>query len=242
MTQSIIARAVCGAVLATIIACGDSPTINAPTTPPAASPIANFTLTPKLSGGESTLRRSITLPDGRHFTVEGVRGADGLPRDLQISSEGVVIAQFRNEWRTQGNRAILDRQQFVRFADGVQVAAFDTRANGGVETVAGGAIALPAPSVIAPDSVVGFRQKRTTFSYLGDYASYGPCDSQARAVDAALDTWIYSSLGMAVGTATANPLMAYAAWAYQLKCWRDVLRAEAALDQCVESAGKPPVW
>lgn len=246
MTKSLIARAACGAVLAIAIACGDSPTSASSASERAVAPTANtlagFSLTPNFFAGERALHRSIVLPDGRQFTVDGVRGADGLPRDLQISQEGVIVARLRNEWRVTGTKAVLQRQQMVRYSNGEVVGAFDTNANGGVESIAGHPITMPTASAIDASGVSGVARKTTTFSDFDDYWGGGPCDAQARAVEAALDNWLYSNLGMVVGTATGNAIAAYSAWAYQLKCWRDVVRAEAALDQCVADAGKAPEW
>lgn len=245
MSKFTIARAVCGAVLATVIACGDSPTANAPTPKTASSAavatLAGFSLSPNLMGGERTMHRNIVLPDGRRITIDGVRGADGLPRDLQISQEGVVVARVRNEWRTIGNAIVLDRQQLVRYDLGVVASAFDTRGNGGVEQAAGAPISVLAPPTADENGVV---RKVKFAGYFADYASggFGPCDAQAAAVAAAMDDWLLSVLAAGAATVTGQPVMAWSAYAYQLKKWRDVMRAEAALDECVANAGRPPEY
>jgi len=192
---------------------------------------------PSSGAGLSTTRREVVTPDGQHFLVESVRDANGLPREVRVTRDGVQVAVLSNEWLAMAGGFTLTQQRFVRFAAGGASETFDSRAHGGVSSLIVDPISIDKP--------IGLTIHRTrTPSALDDAGWYygGPCDAQERAVESALEDWLVSVVGMGAVTASGNIWAAMSAWAYQLKKYRDVTRAEAALDQCVADAGKPPEW
>lgn len=196
---------------------------------------------------DGTLLKIETLAasDGRSYVVESTLDANGLPRALRVLQGGQPIARITNEWQEQAHGFALQRQHVVHIAHDGTTREFDSQSLGGVARIAGGEIAIPKRT--APVAVQGgMSALRGGFlSYNGSddftsWASGGPCDAQARAVDAALDGWLVSIVALGGAYLSGNPLATLSAWAYEVKAWRDFTRAEQALDQCVADAGKKP--
>ncbi len=195
---------------------------------------------PTLLPGEKVRRRAVRLGDGSQYVLESVVDADGLPRDVRITQNGRLVARLRNEWRRTFDSFELDRQQLVRYADGSVPARFDSRQMGAVGALAGGRISFTRQVLLgvpakSGDVRLAGRMRALEGEYFGDG---GPCDGQARAVEDAIDNWLFSIITATGATLTGSPVAAWTAYAYQLRMYRALTRAEAALDQCVADAGK----
>lgn len=215
--------------LASAMACGDAPSAPSKTAPSAAQSAS------ALTGATRVVRRDVRAANGVLYTVESVVRADGMPAEVRVYKDGAPFATLTNEWQRAGSGFVLQQQKMVRFDAAGAAATFDTHAAGGVASM----MAMP-PSVDGVDSV-GYRRassQRAAYSELDWYG--GPCDAQARAVQSAIEDWVLSVAAMGGAAFTGNAYMAWSAYAYQLKKYRDVVRAESALDQCVADAGKPP--
>ena len=230
-------RAVFGAItLTALAACADAPAGPTSLKPASDAVLPKATsVFPDAAVGLNIVRRDVLAPDGVRYTIETAKGEGGLPSEVRVLRGGEPVALLTNEWQRTSAGFVLQRQQMVRYVAGGASKTFDTRAMGGAASMIGSPVA-----VNRPDSL-GFRQTAVVRTLYGTYDLYGgPCDMQARAVESALEDWLLSVLGIGGATATGNPWAAASAYAYQLKKYRDVMRAEAALDQCVADAGKPP--
>ncbi len=260
------ARAAIGTALLTLLgACSDAPSspvsaipiptdIVQPTSRVADMPFTDANM-PMLPSGARLQRRLSRAPDGtlgrvetlvdsrgHRYVIESSLNNDGLPSEMKVSRDGQPIAQFVNEWATSYTGFTLERQRLVRFSGGQAAETFDTQQRGGVRTLVDGTITvtrLPAEGSAA--AVPDFRRAGPLRSLEESLPrSAGPCDAQARAAQSAIEDWLLSVVAVAGATATANPFAAWSAYAYQLKKYGDVSRAEATLDDCVASAGKRP--
>ena len=245
-------RAVLGAAtLALAGACADLPSspMRFPSNPAFPNPPASRSgdvLAPDASlpialAGEAMKRRDVKSKDGERYTIESVVDAAGLPRELRVLKNGRPVARVTNVWTKTSAGVTLERQRLVRFVSGEATARFDSRDRGGVSALAQGPVLLTRATATtgfpAPQGAVALVRLR---SVEGEYAPpCEACEAQARAVEAAIDDWILSALAMGGATMSGNPFVAWSAYAYQLKKYRDLLRLEWALDECVENAGKP---
>jgi hypothetical protein len=190
-------------------------------------------------GTESIRRRTVRLKDGTAYVIESITDAGGLPHRITVSRGGQAVARLDNEWRRTARGYVLERQRLARFDAGRATLAADSREFGGMS-------ALVEEPVIHAWRVGTTRATATGLSLAGRMRSLdegavgnaGPCDEQARVVEAAIDDWLLSVLATAGGVVSVNPVVTWTAYAYQLKKYRDMTRAEEALDQCVDSAGR----
>ncbi len=192
------------------------------------------------TGSEMVTRREVRARDGQLYVIESIRDASGLPREIRVSRNGLSVARLSNAWRRTTAGYVLEDQRMTRYTAGRASALVDSRSSGGVYALAGGSILVGAPNARASRSVSdGIRSARRLRSLEVDGSTDGGgCDAEARAVEAAIDDWLYAVLVAAGGVVTANPVVTWSAYAYQLKKYRDLTRTEAALDQCVANAGK----
>lgn len=245
-------RAVIGvAFLALTGACADLP--SSPTrfpsnptfpNPPASrsgEEMAHDASLPVALAGETVKRRDVRSKDGARYTIESLVDGSGLPRELRVLRNGRPVARLTNQWSRTAAGMTLERQRLVRFVSGGAPVSFDSRDRGGVSALAQGPFLLTRSAVTtvpsAPQGAVGFVRLK---SVEGEYVPVcEACEAQARAVEAALDEWLLSVLAMGGATMSGNVFLAWSAYAYQLKKYRDLMRLEGALDDCVEDAGKP---
>jgi len=249
-----IARAVFGAALITLVgACSDAPSsplprmpepprLNQPGLKPADVPIVAMA-TVELLPGERLSRRVLRRADGHEYRVEMAKTTDGLVREMAVVRDGQPVIHVVNDWQRSAGTARLLRQRLTHREGSAAPVLFDTKARGGVEAFLGYPVDVPISLRARPTTssvaVTRWSGKLRKIEDTGDSMS-GPCDAAARAVDSALEDWLLSVAAMAGATATGNLFGAVMAYGYQLKKWGDVGRAEAALDTCVENAGKKP--
>lgn len=193
---------------------------------------------PPIQPGQSIERRQVLHPNGTRFLIETVLNVDGLPAEIRVSRNDQTIARFSNHWERALMGFELSRQQMVRYLPSRQPINIDSRQVGTISTLATGAVqrAGIAPGAFTANESGLLFLARTRTSVDGE--ADGPCDEQARNVEAALDDWLLSVLAVAGSLATSSPVAVFTAYAYQVKKYRDVTRAEAKLDECVEAAGK----
>lgn len=252
LMQTRSVRAVIGAsILALAGACADLPSspkrfpLNPSVPNPPASrsgdALAFDASLPAALAGESVKRRDMKSKDGARYTIESVVNGAGLPRELRVLRNGRPVARVTNVWSPTASGMTLERQQFVRFVSGEAPVRFDSRDRGGVSALAQGPVLLTRAAVTtaSPASQGAVAMVRLRSVEGEDAPSCEACEAQARAVEAALDDWMLSVLAMGGATLSGNPFLAWSSYAYQLKKYRDVLRAEWMLDDCVENAGKP---
>lgn len=192
------------------------------------------------AGNEKLTRREFRARDGQLYVIESIREAGGLPREVRVSRNGQSLARLSNAWRRTTAGYVLEHQRMTRYVAGRASAIMDSRGGGGVNALAGGPIIVQVREVRvrgADGAEVRSATRLRSLEY--DGSTDGACDAEARAVEAAIDDWLYSVATMAGATLTGNPLLAWPAYAYQLKKYRDLTRAEQVLDQCVAKAGKP---
>ena len=193
------------------------------------------------TGNEVLTRREVRARDGQLYVIESIRDAGGLPREVRVSRGGQSVARMSNAWRRTAAGYVLEHQRMTRYVLGHAAAVMDSRSGGGVNALAGGPIVVAAREVLASrGDAAGVRPATHLRSLeVDESADGGGCDAEARAMEEAIDDWLYSVVAVAGGTATGNPVVAFTAYAYQLKKYRDMNRSEAALDKCVAEAGKP---
>lgn len=193
------------------------------------------------AGGEMITRREVRARDGQLYVIEAIRDNRGLPREVRVSRHGQSVARLSNAWRRTAAGYELEHQRMTRYASGRATAMVDSRSGGGVNALAGGPIVVAARDVAASRADAAGVSSATRLRSLAmdEWTDGGGCDAEARATEEAIDEWLYSVVLMGGATATANPWAAWAAYAYQLKKYRDMDRAESALDKCVAEAGKP---
>ena len=193
------------------------------------------------TGNEVITRREVRARDGQLYVIEAIRDNGGLPREVRVSRGGQSVARLSNAWRRTAAGYVLEHQRMTRYSSGRASAMVDSRSGGGVYALAGGPIVVHAREALdSRGDALGVRPaaRLRSLEYDGS-TDGGGCDAEARAVEAAIDDWLYSVVAMAGATVTANPILTWSAYAYQLKKYRDLTRTEAALDQCVAAAGKP---
>ncbi|MDP1892509.1 MAG: hypothetical protein Q8K55_16610 [Gemmatimonadaceae bacterium] len=199
------------------------------------------TETPFIAGGNEMLtRREVRGRDGQRYVIESIRDASGLPREVRVSRNGQSVARMSNAWRRAGAGYVLEHQRMTQYTSGRASAVVDSRSGGGVYALAGGPIVAHARVAAASRAdAAGVRSatRLRSLEYDGS-TDGGGCDAEARAVESAIDDWLYSVVVLAGATVTANPIATWSAYAYQLKKYRDLTRTEATLDECVAKAGK----
>jgi len=196
---------------------------------------------PVALAGETVKRRDVTSKDGARYTIESLVDGTGLPRELRVLRNGRPVARLTNQWSRTAAGMTLERQRLVRFEPGGAPVSFDSRDRGGVSALAQGPVFLTRSAVTTvPSAAQGAVALVRLRSVEGEYVPpCEACEAQARAVEAALDEWMLSVLAMGGATMSGNAFLAWSAYAYQLKRYRDLMRLESALDDCVENAGKP---
>ena len=191
------------------------------------------------TGNEVLTRREVRARDGQLYVIESIREVGGLPREVRVSRNGQAVARLSNAWRRTNIGYALEQQRLTRFLDGRASAMMDSRSGGGVYALAGGPVEVRVRDARASRvDAAGVRPATRLRSLEYDGSTDGGCDAEARAVEAAIDEWLYSVVAMAGGTLTGNPIVAWSAYAYQLKKYRDLSRTEATLDACVAKAGR----
>lgn len=242
-------RAVLGAVLVTLAAaCSDAPAGPWQAKQEAEAERAvelvkdDFvrTETPFIAASNEVItRREVRARDGQLYVIETIRDNGGLPREVRVSRGGQSVARLSNAWRRTAAGYELERQRMTRYVPGRAPAMLDSRSGGGVVALAGGPIVARAREAAASRAdAAGVRPAARLRSLEYDGSTDGGCDAEVRDVEEAIDEWLYSVAAMAGGTLTGNPIVAWTAYAYQLKKYRDLTRTEAALDKCVADAGK----
>ncbi len=192
------------------------------------------------TGNERLTRREVRARDGQLYVIESIRDASGLPREVRVSRGGQSVARLSNSWHRTAAGYELEHQRMTRYASGRAAAIMDSRSGGGVYALAGGPVVMHAREALSGrGGADGVRPSPRLRSLEIDGSTDGGCDAEARAVEAAIDDWLYSVIVLAGATITANPIATWSAYAYQLKKYRDLTRTEAALDECVARAGKP---
>lgn len=193
------------------------------------------------TGNEMLTRREVRARDGQLYVIESIRDASGLPREVRVSRNGLSVARLSNSWRRTTAGYALEQQRLTRFVSGRASLMMDSRAGGGVNALAGGPLEVRAVDARAgqgSDAGVRAARRLRSLEYDGSIDG-GGCDAEARAVEDAIDSWLYSVVALAGATVTANPIATWSAYAYQLKKYRDLTRTEATLDECVAKAGNP---
>ncbi|MBA4073219.1 MAG: hypothetical protein C0497_15565 [Gemmatimonas sp.] len=193
------------------------------------------------AGNEVITRREVRARDGQLYVIEAIRDNRGLPREVRVSRHGQSVARLSNAWRRTAAGYELEHQRMTRYASGRATAMVDSRSGGGVNALAGGPIVVAVRDVAAGRADAAGVRSATRLRSLAmdEWTDGGGCDAEARAVEEAIDDWLYSVVAMAGATVTGNPVLAWSAYAYQLKKYRDMTRKESALDRCVDAAGKP---
>jgi hypothetical protein len=244
-------HAALGTALLTIVAgCSDVPSgLRRPVPGPLAEegPVGAVADRPLVEGtalnllaGEHQTTRTLRRPDGHEYQVDVARSSDGLAREMLVRRDGVPMVRMVNDWRAVAGGHIMTRQRLVEFAASAQPVVFDTRTRGGVEAFLGSPFTVsmrsqPVRSSRSLGDVTRAGRTLTIYDEYGDPSS-GPCDGAARTVDSALEDWLLSVAATAGATMTGNVWGAWMAYGYQLKKYRDLTRADAALDDCVAKA------
>lgn len=191
--------------------------------------------------GEHRTTRTLRRADGHSYQVDVVRSADGLAREMSVRRDGVPLVRLVNDWQAIAGGYKLNRQRLIQFTPHSTPSLFDTHARGGVESVVGSSVVVAMrPRRALPRRAAGETARAGRILSLdgsGDPLS-GPCDGAARSADVAIEDWLLSVGAMAGATASGNPFAAWMAYAYQVKKYRDMGRAESALDDCVANAGR----
>lgn len=192
------------------------------------------------TGNETLTRREVRARDGQLYVIESIRDASGLPREVRVSRNGLSVARLSNAWRRTNDGYALEQQRLTRFVSGRASTMMDSRGGGGVNALAGGPFVVRAFDARASqgrESGVRSASRLRSLEYDGS-TDGGGCDKEAQTVEAAIDDWLYSVVLLGGVAITTNPIATWTAYAYQLKKYRDLTRAEAALDLCVANAGK----
>jgi hypothetical protein len=193
------------------------------------------------TGNEMVTRREVRARDGQLYVIESIRDASGLPREVRVSRGGQSVARVSNSWRRTAVGFELEHQRMTQYTAGRAATIMDSRSGGGVHALAGGPVVMRVRDAQSGlGGADGVRPSPRLRSLEVDGSTDGGCDAEARAVEAAIDDWLYSVVVLAGATVTANPIATWSAYAYQLKKYRDLTRTEAALDECVARAGKVP--
>ncbi len=251
-------------LLLVVSACADAP--SAPVRAPQATPLTELPrpgTTPTEGAAVARAlsrasRKFVRQPDGSILKIESLSGADhrayevrsligtnGLSRTVEVSRDGQLFARLVNDWTETAAGFNLERQRMVRFADDGTSQEFDSQIHGGIRRLAGAPVFVSTRSAAAAWSAASGPPRARLRSFYGmddssgdQWPITGPCDTQARAVEAALDSWLVSLAALGGAYLTGNPLAAFTAWTYEVKAWRDFTRAEETLNACVAEAGK----
>ncbi|MBX9928251.1 MAG: hypothetical protein K2X99_04985 [Gemmatimonadaceae bacterium] len=231
---SVVRSVLVAAVLALVGACADSPA--GPREPGPLfrdqRPTSPLTVAPGVGVGDanggSIVERDVTAPDGQRYRVRERRDGTGALVETAIMQEGKVIVRSVSEWDRSGDALTLSRQRVFVARGAGEVAAFDSRDQGGITQGDGKSLQR---------KVIGARElayRRLRESGLASF-SYDEmvCEKELRNYELAYRAYNTSLFVFAGALATGNPAIAGPAGSAVLSAYKAMDWAEQDLNSCI---------